>query len=409
MRAFIVDDEIEFAEFVSDALKECGWDTEIADSPETFAARFSNGFDVVFIDMFMPGMDGIEVIRFLADTNATSAVVLMTGKDASVLNAAGEMARRRGVQVLGTLRKPFSLRDVERIVSGFARQSRAWPSGQSIDLQIDDVRRALDDREFYPVYQPQVRLSDGVLCGAEALIRWRHPTLGDLLPSTFIPLIETSDTIAPMTECLVRQVCEDLPALAEVGLERVSINLSAAALNDVDTPEKLVDLLGRNGGHAARIVFEMTETAMAKDAGKASDILTRLRMKGFQLSIDDFGTGYASLEQLVRIPFNELKIDRQFVQGLLESAECRTVVEVCIVLAQKLGLRVVAEGVEDADTLNALRALGADECQGFLISEPLRCDEMLDWARDAAPFGPNAPLRRVSLPERSVPIPAPLG
>ncbi|UUX52255.1 EAL domain-containing protein [Nisaea acidiphila] len=242
------------------------------------------------------------------------------------------------------------------------------------------MRRGLEEDEFVLFYQPQISLADETPSGVEALLRWNHPQHGLVNPANFIPQAEQSNLIGPLTEYVISQACGDLSELRENGFSpRMSINLSAASIYDLELPEKLYNFFGRHRIEPGHVALELTETAVMADAAASIDILTRLRMKGFHLSIDDFGIGYSSMEQLVRIPFSELKLDQKFVRGLLKYPECRSVTEVTIALAHKLGLTVVAEGIEDDATLDEVRNLGCEEGQGFVIGRPMPLEQITGW------------------------------
>lgn len=166
----------------------------------------------------------------------------------------------------------------------------------------------------------------------------------------------------------------------------VSINLSPASIADLDLPEKLTALTRHNGVDTSDVIVEVTETAVMSDAGRYMDILTRLRMKGFGLAIDDFGTGYSSLQQLVRLPFTELKIDQTFISHICEDSECETIATMATELAHRLGLTVVAEGVEDQASMDLIKAIGCDELQGFHCARPMPPDQLQTWLAESG-FG----------------------
>ena len=215
------------------------------------------------------------------------------------------------------------------------------------------------------------------MTGAEALVRWRHPTLGIIPPDQFIPLAEQTDHIDRLTDwvvaAVVKQMAEwraDNPAL------EVSINISAKNLDELHFPDRMHQHCQDGGVDSGSITLELTETGVMREAAQAMDVLTRLRLKGFKLAIDDYGTGYSSLVQLQQMPFSEIKIDRSFVNRMNHNQGCKTIVESLICLASKLGLRSVAEGVEDEATLHSLIALGCDAAQGYYLSRPVAADRI---------------------------------
>lgn len=376
----IVDDEPDFADFIAEAVGELGHEATIASNDDEFCSAYTAGTEIIFLDLFMPGMDGIEILRFLSENGSKASVVLMSGRNTAVLNSARELAEERKIEVLAVLQKPIMFSSVADALAKYGGK-KSRPALLPTELaSAEDIRRGLEQEEFFLVYQPQIRLGDRKAVGAEALIRWDHPERGLLPPSSFLPVVEGSDLIGPVTDQVIKCVCRDISELGLTsGLRWVSINLSPNSIFDVEFPEKLERYFNHHDIDPSHIVLEITETAVMSDIAVSLDILTRLRMKGFELSIDDFGTGYSSMEQLVRIPFSELKIDQKFVRNLNANAEYRTVVEIATMLGHNLGMTVIAEGVEDEETLAAVREIGCDEGQGYGIARPMPLSDLKPW------------------------------
>jgi diguanylate cyclase (GGDEF)-like protein len=241
-----------------------------------------------------------------------------------------------------------------------------------------ELRTALRDDQLVLHYQPQHRLSDGAVIGAEALVRWQHPTRGLLAPGEFIAVAEDSGLAHEFTrEVLTKAVREAAQwrSQGHLGIH-LAVNLSARNLLDEDLPRTVRQVLDAFSLPANSLVLEITETTMMSELDLIEQTLRGLRSIGVQLSVDDFGTGYSSLTFLTRNAVNELKIDRGFVQRMLTSESDAAVVRATIDLGHGLGLRVVAEGVEDTATLAALAELGCDGAQGFLLDRPLPAGEM---------------------------------
>jgi EAL domain-containing protein (putative c-di-GMP-specific phosphodiesterase class I)/FixJ family two-component response regulator len=378
-KVFIVDDEPDFAEFVCDVIEDLGHSASIATSADQFCAKYSSSMQIIFIDLFMPSMDGIEILRFLAENNSRASVVLMSGRDASVLHAAREIAEERKIPVLGMLEKPIALESIQRIIEEFKPQAKIAPQ-KDFEVSLLQVQRAIENQEFFLEFQPQIELVERKPIGAEALIRWRHPDFGVIPPAAFLPLVEKSHLIGPLTQYVMEKACAGFSSLRNAGLlQRISINLSPNTILDIDLPEKLERYFKTRAVWPENVTLEVTETAAMKDLAASIDILARLRMKGFRLAIDDFGTGYSSMEQLVRVPFSELKIDRRFVRNHEESNENRSVSEVSVLLGHKLNMSVLAEGIEDGVILDAMSAMGCNEGQGYGIARPLPLNDLFDW------------------------------
>jgi diguanylate cyclase len=245
---------------------------------------------------------------------------------------------------------------------------------------VSQVRPGLERGEFVLYYQPKVRLADGRVAGAEALIRWRHPDRGLVLPDEFIPLVEKTVLLRPLTQYVVEHVVDRWRAWADEGtILPVALNLSARSLLDRQLPEMLVTAMAGADMPARFLRLELTESFLMADSGRSDTVLEALSGIGVGLSIDDFGTGFSSLSHLKRLPIDEIKIDRSFVTRMHHEADDFSIVRATVELGRNLGLRVVAEGVEDRETFDRLADFGCDEAQGFYISWPMPVEEFTRW------------------------------
>ncbi len=242
-----------------------------------------------------------------------------------------------------------------------------------------DLRHALEHDEFCLYYQPQIRVFDGRIAGVEALIRWQHPTRGLVSPADFIPLLENSGLIIPVGEWVLREACKMHRAWRDAGFQgqRISVNVSAAQFNDEDLLDKVRRVIREEAMPPQMLELEITENIVMQDPENAAAILKVLHDLGVRTAIDDFGTGYSSLAYLKRFPLNVLKIDRAFVGDLGRDAGDAVIVEASISLAKKLGLDVVAEGVEIAEQFDFLRRNDCDLVQGFYLSRPVSGTDLM--------------------------------
>jgi diguanylate cyclase (GGDEF)-like protein len=245
---------------------------------------------------------------------------------------------------------------------------------------VEEMRRGLLAGEFVLHHQPQVEIASGRAVGVEALVRWAHPTRGLLGPADFLPLAEVHGLMGALTDTVLCQAVAQAAAWRRAGHDlRVSVNLSASNLLDTALPQRVAGLLAAHDVPPAAIVLEVTESVLLSDPERSLGVVADLAALGTTVSIDDFGTGYASLTYLRQLPVAELKLDRSFTADLLTDARAAAIVASTIGLAHQLGLRVVAEGVEDDATLCDLRQLGCDESQGYLHSPPLPAAELAVW------------------------------
>ncbi len=248
---------------------------------------------------------------------------------------------------------------------------------------LGEMRQALLNDEFVLHYQPKMTLADNRLIGVEALARWQHPTRGLLGPGEFIPVAESTGLIVPFTLHVLRKALEQVATWQEGGSElSVAVNLSPRCLAEIDLPEQILAMLAAYGVPAHLLELEITENTLAHDPDKALATLTELHDAGILISIDDFGTGYSSMSYLKRLPVSELKVDRSFVMGMLNNLDDGILVRSVVDLGHNLGLRVVAEGVEDQETLEALAAVGCDVAQGYHLARPMAVEAFEAWRSD---------------------------
>jgi predicted signal transduction protein with EAL and GGDEF domain len=241
---------------------------------------------------------------------------------------------------------------------------------------VSQVRKAIENQEFVLHYQPKVRLTDGRITGAEALIRWEHPDRGLIPPDEFIPLVERTVLLRPLTSFVLEEALHQWHAWARRGLDvELAVNLSPRSLLDAHLAGEIDDALRRWSAPASSLTLELTESFMMAESGRTIGTLSELSEVGVRLSIDDFGTGYSSLSHLKRLPIREIKIDRSFVTHMREDANDEMIVQATIDLGRNLGLQVVAEGVEDTSTAQRLRDLACDLAQGFRFSRPVPAPE----------------------------------
>lgn len=254
-------------------------------------------------------------------------------------------------------------------------------------LLLGQVRGALDRDEFELHYQPKIDLPSGRVTGVEALLRWRHPEHGLLMPMTFIPLVEQTALVDPIAERVVERALEQLVRWRQEGVDiDMAVNLSARNLLDPALPDQVLALLRDHGVPPSRLTMEVTESSAMADPSRAVEVLHELRDRGVGVSIDDFGTGNASLAYLAQLPANEIKIDKSFITELCEDARAEAIARTTIDLARHLGLHVVAEGIETQAVLEHLIELGCDTGQGYLISRPLTASDLTAWLMvNAAP------------------------
>jgi len=255
---------------------------------------------------------------------------------------------------------------------------------------LGELRRAIDRGQLVLHYQPKIDTHTNRVLGVEALVRWQHPEHGLIPPGDFIPLAERTGLIGPLTHYVLDAALQQCRDWRQGGHELpVAVNVSARRLLDLDFPDEVAGLLTHWRVPARLLVVEITESTIMADPTHAIQILGRLNEMGVQLSVDDFGTGYSSMAYLKTLPVHELKVDRSFVAQMTSDSRDAVIVHSTIDLGRNLGLRVVAEGVEDSLTLQHLDLLGCHAAQGYHISRPVPAEDLITWLQHQQQATPN--------------------
>ena len=383
-RVLIVDDDQRICRIIKRVADDLGVESFATDNPELFeSAYFGYEPNVILMDLQMPKLDGVELLRKLAAHHSKAAIILISGMDKSVLETTDDLGKSLGLNMAGFLNKPIDIDNIKKILKQHFDPVEERPS-QSLKLTENELLQAIDQNELVVYYQPQIQLESGKVIGAEALVRWQHPEHGLLFPDAFIPLAEhNKDLIELLTYSVLNNVFQSSMLNKEITSDlNVSINLSATMLHDLSLPDKVTKMLEEHDFDPDRLIVEITESGAMEDPALTMDILTRLRLKNIRLSIDDFGTGFSSLVQLYRMPFNEIKVDKSFVMKAMDDEEAAAIVRTTIELGHGLGLEVVAEGIEDKETFNWLKELGCDIGQGYFISRPVDADNLVSWVKE---------------------------
>ncbi len=383
---YILDDEPEILSMLNDIIEDIELQAQCFVQASVFFEQvnsFTEGA-VLVLDLNMPDMDGIEVMRRLSKMPNSPALILISGQDSGVLHSAEKLANEHKLKVLASLGKPIPLDRFQQLlethVSKNTVQQQPLLSRADDILYPDELLYAIENEQLVLHYQPQIDINSEQVVGIEALVRWQHPRLGLVYPDRFIAMTEQHQWMEQLTQTVIQMAVQQGRKWNAQQLDiPISVNVSAVNITSLTLPDQLMQMLNDKTLDPVMLTLEVTESVLMGELVTSLDILTRLRLKGIGLSIDDFGTGYSSLSQLHRLPFSELKIDSSFVMAMLEDDEARAIVKTCIVLAQELHMQVVAEGVETAAHLAVLKELGCHVAQGYLFSKPLPGEAITRW------------------------------
>jgi diguanylate cyclase (GGDEF)-like protein len=294
----------------------------------------------------------------------------------------------------------IAMYEAKRNKTGYAVYDPHYDTSQQEHLSLlGELRRAVERNELRLHYQPKVSMHSANISAVEALIRWEHPTRGLVPPAMFVPFAEHTGYIKLLTRWVIREAMRQCGEWLRAGLRlQISVNISARDLMNRELPAEVAALLDEHDVPPGLLCLEITESGFMEDPGHAQKVLDRLAELGVRLSIDDYGTGYSSLSYIMKLPVQELKIDQSFISRMVADEEISTIVRSTIDLGHNLGLKVVAEGVEDLSVWNMLRTLGCDDAQGFFMSRPLPPDALAAWIRanDGVFEFPSAVTQRLS-------------
>ena len=399
-RLLILDDDPVVAATIGKIAEKTGFKAVFSTEIDGFADQY-HSFDptVIVLDLMMPDTDGVETLRYLAYQKCQAAVILVSGHHEKVLNTAHQLGLSHGLRMVEHLKKPFGAAELRRILQeavvlleeNVSETDRApnffelSPESDELSatrrqITADDLSGAIDRGELVAAYQPLVDMKSEQVVGVEALARWHHPEWGVVMPDDFIPLAEQSSLIGQLTDVMLDMAIRQCSMWNADGRNlSVSINLSAKNLNLLGFPDQIATVQESHGLLPQHLVLEITERAAMTDSTQIMEVLSRLRIKNYDLAVDDFGTGFSSMVELRRMPFSKIKIDKSFVLECAKDEEALVFVRNMIELGHGLELSVTAEGVENKEIWDLLISLGCDVAQGYFISRPLGAEDMTAW------------------------------
>lgn len=337
---------------------------------------------LLILDLNMPRLDGVEVLRELQLTKFPGRLLLVSGEGQRMLEAVTRVARGMGLDVVGAISKPIS-RESVRVAASTAPSSSSLPREAPRRFSVEEVRHAVENGELEVFYQPKVFVSSCEVSGYEALMRWRHPVFGLLSPGAFLDVMETGGLLPAATRVLLQRVLGDRRQLAAAGTRvPVAVNVGIGDMEGPGFCDELMAMLKSYSATPQDIHLEVTERGVSRNALASLHSMSRLKLHQIRLAVDDFGTGEASLLRLREYPFDYIKIDRRFVHGAVSDSACRAIYDACSAMAFQLGLGVVAEGVENEEDWHFIRRRQCEQAQGYFIGYPMPLNGIRTWTRD---------------------------
>ncbi|MEF7616315.1 EAL domain-containing protein [Aquincola sp. MAHUQ-54] len=341
---------------------------------------------LMVIDLEMPVMDGFELIQQMGKRGLRIPFLVASSREGALVRAVEVMAATLGMPLLGGVAKPLTAEVLAGALQGShevdARAVAAAVPNAQPPIAPELLAAALQAGSVVPHYQPKVDIRTGLVRGVEVLARWTDPVLGVVPPDRFIATAEQHGLIHGLTRSILDQSMAQVAHWNARGLVlSLAVNLSPLLLQTPTLVEEISALLAHHGVAAGQLVLEITEGSLVGYDAGTMGLLARLRMRGVGLSIDDYGTGFSSMQQLARIPFTELKIDRSFVHGAHRQAHLRVILQSALEMAGRLGLVSVAEGVETIDDWRLLQEFGCTVGQGFLVARPMVGGALPRWMK----------------------------
>lgn len=352
-----------------------------------FQDSFTPTVNVAVIDLDLPGMDALELIRSLASMNCKVRVIVIGAQSSSLLFSVETMAQAYGLVLLGTIPKPVTAAKLEALLECYMPPAAPAEPAPVPTFSFDEVGSALHAGQFEPFFQPKIELETGQVRGLEAFARWIHPEHGVLAPASFMDVLVENSRVDFLDWAMIEKAVGRCRWFIDHGTPLgVSLNVAQETMAHPQFVEQIAACAARHQVLPEYITFEMPESAVLTDDPSFLERLVRLRIMGYGLAIDDYGAGRSNMQLLARVPFSELKIDRSFVDGASKRRPLGTVLSSCLALARSLDRSSVAVGVETKRDWDFLQRLGCTYAQGYHIAKPMRAETVPGWLEDWRQF-----------------------
>ena len=382
LSTLVVDDDPLMVEVISTVLRDLGLAVidGVADGAAALQRLDESTIDLLVCDLNMPGMDGIRLLSRVAALPTRPAIILLSGEDPRILEAACRFAEAKELTIIGAASKPITPESLMGLLEAFRRPEIKPVNSLQQIVDCQKVRLGLTEHAIALAYQPKVDLVDGRLIGVEALLRWHDAELGVLPPPDIVRAAESCHLIDELTIGVLACAVHGRAAMVRNGIDtNIALNVSMHNLHNLSIVDRMSELVLDAGDQPSHFTLEVTETHLISDLTSVLEALLRLRLQGFKIAIDDYGTGAATMQFLMQLPSTELKIDRCFVAEATRSEAGRAMLQSAIDLGLQLGQDVIAEGVETPGEARLLQQLGCRFAQGYFYGRPMTLEAFTAW------------------------------
>ncbi|WP_440873714.1 EAL domain-containing response regulator [Thalassotalea sp. PLHSN55] len=384
LNVLLVDDSVSILNYVSEVLNKVYDITSIFTASSAVEAtqiiRKTNNINLVFLDLNMPNVDGIQLLEQISQLKYKGYLVIMSGVSIRIISSVELLAKKYQLNYIGTLLKPMHESDFHPIFQKIGLNKTHYSAAES--LKNYEIIRAIKNDDIEVLYQPQVELITRTFVGVEALCRMKHPRLGTVSPDQFIDKAEESDLIVHITMAVFKKSMHNWRKWHQMGLHiKLSVNASPIALEQPEFADVILHLLQEFSMPADMLCIEVTESVLADNPIQELVNLNRLHMKGVEIALDDFGKENSTVERLQKLPLNYLKLDKSYFIDHKETIGQLSLINTSLSLASKLNIKTVAEGVENSEVMKLVTEIGCDFAQGYYIARPISAKEIIPWAK----------------------------
>lgn len=348
----------------------------------TYINSRQNEIDLIVSDLQMPQMDGLEFLRHLSELKYIGKLAIISGVKSDLLDHAGRLAQMHKLNMIGQVSKPVTKSVLDDV---FLKEEHLPAVSQNSKKQFisqNDFSKAMQADEIKPFYQPKVDVQTGKIIGAEALVRWNKPIDGFISPEVLINFAEKNGRIEELTFYLFNRTLKSAVEFLKIDPTQVfATNLSPLMARNLALPDQLLSCIKKHNLKSENFSFEVTENNVLHLDATTLEVLSRLRILGFDVAIDDFGTGSSNIQTLRDFPYSELKIDRSFVSNATRSVFSRETVRAAVSLSHDRNMKIVAEGIEDVETFQFIKDQGIEYAQGYLFSKAISHDDYLEFIK----------------------------